>query len=234
MRFYARLGSEGERPLSPTTIAHTHSLINSAMKWAHRKGRTNRNIMSRVDAPQRKKSEADALQIEEALKLLEVIKGHRLEAAMKFSLGTGMRRGVVCGLKWSSIDFDAANVLVRQARVNVKGRLQKETKTKRVRTIPLGDLAMEGARLARKQYSERKMRSRPLFVDSGFVFIDEVARALHPNALTDAFRRVFVKLQKQGLPHRTLHDLRHTAGTFMLASAWTSIRYRCCWDTRPR
>jgi len=43
MRFYARLGSKGERPLSPTTIAHTHSLINSAMKWAHRKGRTNRN-----------------------------------------------------------------------------------------------------------------------------------------------------------------------------------------------
>ena len=43
MRFYARLASEGERPLSPTTIAHTHSLINSAMKWAHRKGRTNRN-----------------------------------------------------------------------------------------------------------------------------------------------------------------------------------------------
>jgi integrase len=120
MRFYARLGSEGERPLSPTTIAHTHSLINSAVKWAHRKGRTNRNIMSRVDAPQRKKSEADALQIEEALKLLEVIKGHRLEAAMKFSLGTGMRRGEVCGLKWSSIDFDAANVLVRQACVNVK------------------------------------------------------------------------------------------------------------------
>lgn len=25
------------------------------------------------------------------------------------------------------------------------------------------------------------MRSRPLFVDSGFVFIDEVGRALHPN-----------------------------------------------------
>jgi integrase len=25
-------------------------------------------------------------------------------------------------------------------------------------------------------------------------------------------------LEKQGLPHRTLHDLRHTAGTFMLAS----------------
>jgi len=41
-----------------------------------------------------------------------------------------------------------------------------------MRTIPLGDLAMENVRLA----------------DSGFVFIDEVGRALHPNALTDAFR----------------------------------------------
>jgi hypothetical protein len=76
------------------------------------------------------------------------------------------------------------------------GTFPEETKTKRVRTIALGDLAMEGVRLARKQYSERKMRSRPLFVDSSFVFIDEVGRALHPNAFTDAFRRVFVKPRK--------------------------------------
>jgi integrase len=50
------------------------------------------------------------------------------------------------------------------------------------------------------------------------VFTDEIGRALRPNALTHAFRYIFAKLEEQGLPHRRLHDLRHTAGTLMLAS----------------
>jgi integrase len=43
-------------------------------------------------------------------------------------------------------------------------------------------------------------------------FTDELGRRLHPNVLTDAFRRICERL---GLNYR-LHDMRHTAATFML------------------
>jgi integrase len=217
--FYTRLREREKRPLSPTTVAHVHNLIRAAFTWAVRKGRVNRNPMARVDAPKRKRSSAGALQIDEAAALLRAIKGHRLEAPMQFALGTGMRRGEVVGLRLPSVDADRNLVIVRESRANVKKeQFQKPTKTEQVREVPLGDLALSALKLARKQRAERKLKAGGLWEASDHVFTDEIGRPLHPNALTDAFRRVFAKLEDQGLPHRRLHDLRHTAGTLMLAS----------------
>ncbi len=214
--FYARLATKG---LSSTTRAHVHNLLNAAFRWALKKGRINRNPIERVDAPQRTKSKANTLQVSEAKQLLDAIRGHRLEAPMVFALGTGMRRGEVIGLRWASFNADRSVIVVQESRAQVKGKeFQKETKTEGVREVPLGALASEALRLARKQYAERKLKAGKLFIESGFVFTDEIGSALKPNALTDAFRRVFAKLEESGLPHRRLHDLRHTAGTLMLAS----------------
>jgi integrase len=206
------------RGLSDTTISHVHSLLKAAFKWANRTERSSRDPMSHVDAPIRSRSSAGALQIDEAVALLQAIRDHRLEAPMMFCLGTGMRRAEVIGLRWSSVDVERRTVLVQESRVNVNGtQLQKSTKTNRIREVPLNDLSLKALRMARKRYNECKLKSRPFFVESGFVFINEMGGPMHPNALTDAFRRVFAKLEDKGLPHRRLHDLRHTAGTIMLA-----------------
>jgi integrase len=211
--FYARLAKRG---LSPTTIAHTHGLLVSAFRWGIRKGRVNHNPLDRADPPRRTRSQANSLQVAEVRSLLHAMRTHRLEAPLAFLLGTGMRRGEVAGLRRSSVDMQRGVVIVRESRSFAnKKQFQKATKTDCVREVPLGELASSAIRLARKQHASRKRRAGARFEDTGFVFTDETGHPLHPNALTDAFRRL---LPKAGLPHKRLHDLRHTAGTLMLAS----------------
>ncbi len=211
--FYARLAKRG---LSATTIAHTHGLLVSAFRWGIRKGNVNRNPLERADPPRRKRSQATSLQLDEVDALLSAVHNHRLEAPLTFLLGTGMRRGEVAGLRWSSVDMQRGVVIVRESRSYAQKRLfQKTTKTESIREVPLGKLASSAIRLARKQHTHYKRRAGALFEETAFVFTDEVGHPLHPNALTDAFRRL---LSTAGLPHKRLHDLRHTAATLMLTS----------------
>jgi integrase len=107
-------------------------------------------------------------------------------------------------------------VIVRESRAYAKRKqYQKATKTDSVRAVPPGDLASSEIRLARKQHTHCERRAGARFEETAFVFTDEIGLPLHPNSLTDAFRRL---LSKAGLPHKRLHDLRHTAGTLMLTS----------------
>ncbi len=196
--------------LSPTTVAHTHGLLTAAFRWAQKKGRTNQNPMLRVDPPRRKRSDAMSLQIDEANILLSAIRGHRLEAPMTFALATGMRRGEVAGLRWGSVDLSREVIIVRESRAWADKKLsQKATKSDRVREIPISSLAYGALKLSQEQRQGNALKR------SDFVFTDELGEPLHPNALTDAFRRLAVRI---GLPTQRLHDLRHTAATLMLAA----------------
>ena len=47
------------------------------------------------------------------------------------------------------------------------------------------------------------------------MFCDEVGRLIHPNQLTDVFRR---RCKAAGIPSGSLHVLRHTAATLALTA----------------
>ena len=51
--------------------------------------------------------------------------------------------------------------------------------------------------------------------DQGFVFADELGVPISPDALTDAFRRAFARIEARTGRHHRLHDLRHTAASLM-------------------
>ena len=56
------------------------------------------------------------------------------------------------------------------------------------------------------------------WVDSGHVFTTTIGTPLHAASVTRAFHRALVRA---GLPRSRLHDLRHTAATFLLAQGFT-------------
>ncbi|MFD0783599.1 tyrosine-type recombinase/integrase [Micromonospora azadirachtae] len=58
--------------------------------------------------------ERRALGVDEAKRLLDALRGHRLEALYVCALTVGLRRGELLGLAWSDIDFDAGTLTVRQ------------------------------------------------------------------------------------------------------------------------
>jgi len=74
------------------------------------------------------------------------------------------------------------------------------------------DLAIEALKVARLNRAKWKLKAGGMWIATDYVFVDEAGRRLHPNILTDAFRRICERL---GLHYR-LHDMRHTATTFMI------------------
>ncbi|WP_219508956.1 tyrosine-type recombinase/integrase [Nonomuraea ceibae] len=70
-----------------------------------------------------------------------------------------------------------------------------------------------------KEHDKRQRRERLAagedWIESGFVFTDEIGRPLHPQHVTDRFYGI---CYQAGLPPIRLHDLRHGAATAMLAA----------------
>jgi hypothetical protein len=70
-----------------------------------------------------------------------------------------------------------------------------------------------------KEHDKRQKRERLAagedWIESGFVFTDEIGRPLHPQHVTDRFYGI---CYQAGLPPIRLHDLRHGAATAMLAA----------------
>ena len=87
-----------------------------------------------------------------------------------------------------------------------------KTETSR-RVLPLPD-PLRDALLAEKQRREHAAKQAGHHViDSPFVFITATGKPFRPESISQAFKRAAAKV---GLPSMRLHDLRHTAITYML------------------
>jgi integrase len=173
-----------------------------------------------VQPPKRKKVQGSAIRRDDIAALLRELSDHRLEPALLFALATGMRRGEVCGLRDRSVNRGAKTALVREARADDGrgGWRQKATKTEHERVVPLNPLAMRALALETRLRKERAKIAASAWRDSGFAFVDELGAAISPDALTDAFRRAFARVEAVTGRHHRLHDLRHTAASLMLGA----------------
>ena len=215
---YARLRADG---LSETTIFHAHSLLRAASRWAARQDLILRSPVGHMAAPRRAHSDAEALTLEELERFLGQLHRTTHKHALLFALATGMRRGEVCGLAWTAVDFERAVVLVRESRYQVweagqgQAQGQKRTKSERMREVPLSGLAIEALRAERTRQEEWRTAMGADWQESGHVFTTLHGGPISPDALTAAFRYI---AEVAGLRTTRLHDLRHTAATLMLAS----------------
>lgn len=122
-------------------------------------------------------------------------------------LTTGLRRGEICGLKWS--DFDEAEGKLNISRsVDLRNGkiIVGETKTgkgKRKFYLPLS--------------TANVLRERKKYAVSEWIFADPICPEL-PIAPPAAYRKIKQLLKKAGLPDIRFHDLRHTFATHALTS----------------
>lgn len=207
-----------ERELAPTTIAHVHGLLNATFKWARRVGRIDRDPMIGVEQPHRAKSGARAIRADEArgfFTWLPQSPWARWTPLFLFSLATGMRRGEVLGLRSENVDLARGIVIVAEALAESRGTVyRKSTKTEGIRELPLSALAIEALTAQAAQREADELKAGAGYEDHDLVFPDERGQRLRPMAVTDAFRRA---ANRFGLRGCTLHTLRHTAATWLLA-----------------
>jgi integrase len=131
----------------------------------------------------------------------------------------GLRRGEVCGLRWSSVDLDAATIAITETRIMVHGRpmTSRPTTARGARVLPLpADLVDALHRMCARRVEERRAAGAA-YVDSGYVVTDELGQPLSPEVYSDRFARL---ARAAEVPLIRLHDARHTSVTLERAAGW--------------
>jgi len=214
---------------SATTVHHYHRILSGALKYAENQDWINwegRSPVSKSAPPAPDSTEAFEPSVEQVLKLIDTAEKSRQPAMADFyrvAALTGMRRGEVCGLRWSDIDWSKGTLTIRRSIYQIPGEVgEKTTKNGRSKRITIGDSGVHLlARLREGVEAEAKEACVELQVN-GFVFSgsEDGATPWTPNGVTQFTTRLRNRL---GLPEFHLHSLRHWSGT-ALVEAGIDIR----------
>ena len=143
-RFYRAKLDSG---LSSATVHKLHVLLHKALKQAERWGLIARNVADDVDPPKVHKEEVRPLTNAQARKLLNTVKGDRLEALYVVALQSALRQGELLALRWEDVDLEARTLQVRRTVTRDGGKLTVgSTKTARV------DVRSSSLRALQKRY----------------------------------------------------------------------------------
>jgi integrase len=111
-----RLYAELHQKIAPRTVGHVHRLLHRVFGHATKWGNIKRNVVSLVDAPKVPTSEAAVLQLTEIPKMFAALRDSSVFFPIAVvALGTGMRRGELCALRWQDVDLDGARLQVEQS-----------------------------------------------------------------------------------------------------------------------
>src|SRR5262245_25572164 len=213
---YASLTREG---LAPRTIRMVHTALHRALGQAKNWGVLRDNPADIAKPPKAPSKETPMLQPSKAVGLLERLRGQPLYLIASLALGTGMRRNELLGLRWGDVDVDAGRLTIEQAleETATHGIRIKAPKTRHGRrTISLpAHLVTELRQHWRQQQEQRLGLGLGKAPDSAPVFATADGRHLSPNAITKAWP---VAMAEIGMPGVTLHSLRHTHASMLIAS----------------
>jgi len=201
---------------SAASVHKMHETLHKALKQAVRWGYMTKNPADDVDPPKVHTEEVTPLTRGEARRLLQTVRGDRLEALYVTALHTGLRQGELLALRWDDVDLEGRTLQVRRTLTRDRGKLDVgPTKTaKGRRTVKLTRDAAEALR----DHLTRQLEEIGVLGDSyepgGLVFATTKGTPINPTNLRK--RSLAPLLVRAGLPHQTFHQLRHTAATILL------------------
>jgi integrase len=204
-------------------------ILNQAIKWDI----LDKNVATKVTLPARKTPprKGTALTLPQAQSLIAAAGGYRdvrksmvrkdgkpmpplpittrLEMLYILAVACGLRRGELVALRWHCVNWEAETLLV-EASIDRKRRSgdTKSGQSRVVSIVGLTPLLREHQR--RMQAEDHTEGWKP----DGLMFPTTLGTVMDPGNVNRHFEGV---LEAAGLPPMRFHDLRHTAGSLMLA-----------------
>lgn len=211
---------EGSDTLSEKTVLHHHRLISSILETAVKWQVLYDNPARRVEPPKVHKKEAVYLDDKQALEVLTALEKQPLkwQTAIMLLMYSGMRRGELCGLTWSNVDFKNSLLHIEKANqyLSGKGIFEKDTKTESSeRVIKLPDEVFSLLRQFRSWQTQERLKMRDRWIESGKVFTQNNGKPMHPDTVTSWVKKF---TEKNNLPSFSPHSLRHTNATLLIMS----------------
>ncbi len=205
--FYTKLSVGG---LSPRSVQLVHSVLRAVLAQGVDWDWLPTNPAARARPPKVVKLEKVALTPEQVAAIYEATEEPAVKVAIGLAATTGMRRGEVCGLKWSDIDPETGLVTIERAWVtDDHGQHLTTTKSKKKRIIPLGPFGEQVLAAW-----ERRQRAEWGELGEWVVSYTNGDVPFSARTLTNDFGR----LAKGLCIDATFHDLRHFAQTQLVAA----------------
>lgn len=205
--YYLRKRQEG---LAANTIHKHHQLLFTALESAVRQEMLGRNPARRVEAPPKEAPKHTFYNTEQMRMLFQAVEGQPLEPVVKLAGYLGLRRSEICGLKWENVDLESGTVTICAARTTIGGTtIDKGPKThSSVRTLGIKGLTdLEEMLRSMKCDQEARRRLNPAYNPDNFVIVHSDGQPYAPDYISGWFTKF---VQERGLPHLTLHGLRHS------------------------
>lgn len=216
---------ESGKKLTSNSISHYHRFLSSVFTTAVQWQVIKSNPCARVKPPRVEQKEAAYLDEVQAVHLLECLEGEELKykVMVNIALYSGVRRGELCGLMWDDIDFNNHLITIERALLYTHGRgtyidTPKNQSSKRV--IKLPPEVFQLLREYKLYYQGERLKAGNRWEDTGFLFVQWNGKPIYPGTFTAWFSE-FVK--RNDLPHITVHSLRHTNATLLIANG-TNLR----------
>jgi integrase len=213
---------------APATRMGAFVVLRAAMRQALADRMIADDPTANIKSPKPRAQTPTVLDVAEARRLMELVAGERFAPLLTVSLGLGIRRGELLGLRTPDVDLAAGTLTVRHSlrRVPVSTRAEGDTwwrlvapKADSGRTIPLPTFVAEALR-ERLAVRDTERQAARIWAPNDLVFSDPAG---NPIAFTSLDHWWKAALARAKLPDMRWHELRASTATILLAEGVPEI-----------
>lgn len=217
--------------LNSNSVLHYHAMLSSVFRKGVQWGLINENPCSRAEHPKAEEIDVRVLTEEEIPKLLDALSDAPPQYSMitQLALLLGARRGEICALRWSDIDFEKGTLSIKRTVQSIPGigLVFNTPKTRRgKRCLRIGADCVELLQEYRRYQKAERFRIGSAWVrkvilengkvvDNDMLFTKWNGEPMDPDIISSWFPKF---LEAHDLPSIHFHSLRHTNASLLIAA----------------
>jgi integrase len=199
------------KPLAPTTVRHIAFTVQACLQQAVDWEILTRNAMVKVKKPKVPKREPRIVDRHGFDRLLEKTEGTSKYAVIVTAMATGARRGELCALEWTDLNWHTGILTVSKSLEQTKQGLRiKSTKSGEIRRFPIPADVLEVLRDHEREQNRHRELYGPDYSNRNLIFARPDGEYYSPDKLGT---RIRAAMQAAGLHGVSLHSLRHYAAS---------------------
>ena len=217
--------------LNNNTVIRYQAMLSSIFKKGVQWGLINENPCSRAEHPKAEEIDVRVLTEEEIPKLLDALSDAppQYSVITQLALLLGARRGEICALRWSDIDFEKGTLSIKRTVQSIPGigLVFNTPKTRRgKRCLRIGADCVELLQEYRRYQKAERFRIGSAWVrkvtlengkvaDNDMLFTKWNGEPMDPDIISSWFPKF---LEAHDLPDVKFHSLRHSNASILIAA----------------
>ena len=208
-----------KKVVSNETLLHYYTLINIMFNRAIKWNLIDKNPNINASRPKKEKKERKFYDTNDVNQLFKCLKNENIKyrTIITLAIDSGARRGEVCALKWSDVDFEKKTLLIDNSLKVVNGVVDEE-KPKTIyskRLIYLSDSTIDILKEYKEWQDKYISNMGNKWKGTNRIFTDEFGNHMHPDTCNKIIKKV---TKKYNLPLLRFHELRHTCASLLINS----------------